>query len=264
VRVATWNVNSVTSRLPRLLEWLEAAQPDVLALQELKCTADAFPAMPLAALGYDSAAHGDGRWNGVALLSRVGLDDVVRDLPGQPSYDGVVEPRAVGATCGGVRVWSVYVPNGREPEHPHYEYKLEWLDALRDTVAAELADDTSRPFAVIGDYNVAPTDDDVWDPAVFVGSTHVTPRERDALAGLQSLGLVDVPARIAKGRPFTFWDYRGGNFHKGMGMRIDLVLANTPFSDRVSDAWIDREARKGKGASDHAPVVVDLDVAVAS
>ncbi len=260
VRVATWNVNSVTSRLPRLLEWLEATGPDVLAVQELKCTADAFPAMPLQALGYESAANGDGRWNGVALLSRVGLEDVVLDLPGQPDYDGVVEPRAVGATCDGVRLWSVYVPNGREPDHPHYAYKLRWLQALRDVAAAELAADPDRPFAVLGDYNVAPTDDDVWDPAVFVDSTHVTPAERAALADLRDLGLSDLPPRIAKGQPFTFWDYRGGNFHKGMGMRIDLVLANASFAAAVRDTWIDREARKGKNPSDHAPVVVDLDL----
>lgn len=260
MRVATWNVNSVTSRLPRLLEWLEQAQPDVLALQELKCTADAFPAMPLQALGYESAANGDGRWNGVALLSRVGLADVVLDLPGQPDYDGVVEPRAIGATCGGLRVWNVYVPNGREPEHPHYAYKLRWLQALRDVAAAELAADPAAPFAVVGDYNVAPTDDDVWDAADFVGSTHVTPAERAALAGLRDLGLVDVQPHIVKGRPFTFWDYRGGNFHKGLGMRIDLVYANAAFAGAVTDAWIDREARKGKNPSDHAPVVVDLDL----
>lgn len=258
MRIATWNINSVTARLDRLTAWLESAQPDVVALQELKCTSDAFPHMPIQALGYEAVAHGNGRWNGVAILSRVGLDDVVLDLDGQPPYEDVVETRAVGATCGGVRVWSVYVPNGREPSHPHYAYKLDWFGALRRTVASELAAAPDRPFAVIGDFNVAPTDDDVWDISLFADSTHVTPAERQALADLRDEGLVDVPARPLKGAPYTFWDYRNGAFHRGWGMRIDLVYANAPFVDRVSDAWIDREERKGKGASDHAPVVVDL------
>ena len=258
MRIATWNINSVTARLDRLTQWLEEAQPDVVALQELKCTTEAFPAMPIQALGYESVAHGNGRWNGVAILSRVGIEDVQLDLDDQPPFDDVVETRAVGATCGGVRVWSVYVPNGREPAHPHYGYKLDWFASLRRTVASELAAAPERPFAVIGDFNVAPTDDDVWDISLFTESTHVTPAERAALADLRAEGLVDVPARALKGAPYTFWDYRNGAFHRGWGMRIDLVYANAPFVDRVDDAWIDREARKGKGASDHAPVVVDL------
>ncbi len=260
MRIATWNVNSVKSRIERLVEWLEIAQPDVLALQELKCTSADFPEMPVQALGYEVAAHGDGRWNGVALLSRVGLADIVRDLPGQPSYDGSIEPRAVGATCDGVRVWSVYVPNGREPEHDHYHYKLKWLTALRDTVVSEMAAAPDLPYAVIGDFNVAPTDTDVWDISLFAQSTHVTPPERAALADLRATGLADVMPRALKGEPYTFWDYRDGAFHKGMGMRIDLVYANTAFTGRVRDAFVDRDARKGKGPSDHAPVVVDLDL----
>jgi exodeoxyribonuclease-3 len=258
VRIATWNINSVTARLDRLTQWLEEAQPDVVALQELKCTTEAFPAMPIQALGYESVAHGNGRWNGVAILSRVGIEDVQLDLTDQPPFDDVVETRALGATCGGVRVWSVYVPNGREPSHPHYAYKLDWFTALRRTVDSELAAAPERPFAVIGDFNVAPTDDDVWDISLFADSTHVTPAEREALADLRAAGLADVPARALKGQPYTFWDYRNGAFHRGWGMRIDLVYANAPFVGRVDDAWIDREARKGKGASDHAPVVVDL------
>lgn len=258
MRIATWNVNSVKSRLDRLVEWLEIAQPDVLALQELKCTTADFPEMPIQALGYDVAAHGDGRWNGVALLSRVGLADIVRDLPGQPTYDGSVEPRAIGATCDGVRIWSVYVPNGREPDHEHYAYKLRWLSVLRDTARAEMAQAPERPYAIIGDYNVAPEDTDVWDISVFANSTHVTPAERAALAELRATGLADVPARALKGEPYTFWDYRDGAFYKGKGMRIDLVYANTPFTGAVTDAYVDRDARKGKGPSDHAPVVVDL------
>lgn len=258
MRIATWNINSVTARLDRLIEWLETAQPEVVALQELKCTTDAFPSMPIQAAGYESVAHGNGRWNGVALLSRVGIEDVTLDLTDQPAFDDVVEARAIGATCGGVRVWSLYVPNGREPDHPHYSYKLEWFKALENTARAEMAADPDLPYALIGDFNVAPEDSDVWDIAQFADSTHVTPAERAALADLRATGLSDVMPRALKGEPYTFWDYRNGALHRGWGMRIDLVYANPPFVARVSDAWIDREARKGKGASDHAPVVVDL------
>ena len=258
MRIATWNINSVTARLDRLLEWLDSAQPDVVALQELKCTTDAFPAMPIQAAGYEAVAHGNGRWNGVALLSRVGLEDVTLDLAGQPPYEDVVETRAIGATCGGVRVWSLYVPNGREPDHPHYAYKLDWFRALTATARTEMAADPERPYALIGDFNVAPADSDVWDISLFTDSTHVTPAERAALADLRETGLSDVMPRALKGEPYTFWDYRNGAFHRGWGMRIDLVYANAAFVSRVSDAFVDREARKGKGASDHAPVVVDL------
>lgn len=264
MRIATWNVNSVTARLPRVLEWLESAQPDVVALQELKCTTDAFPHLPVQALGYETVAHGNGRWNGVAILSRVGITDVVLDLTDQPPYDDVVETRAVGATCGGVRVWSVYVPNGRERDHDHYAYKLRWLAAMRATVGAEVAADPTTPLAIIGDYNVAPTDADVWDISLFENATHVTPAERDAVTALSTVGLTEVLPRSLKGEPYTFWDYRNGAFHRGWGMRIDLVYGNDPFVSRVRDTWIDRNERKGKGASDHAPVVIDLDVDVAA
>jgi exodeoxyribonuclease-3 len=227
-------------------------------LQELKSTTEDFPHEPVAALGYDIAAHGSGRWNGVALLSRVGLENVVRDLPGQPAYDGSTEPRAIGATCGGVRVWGVYVPNGREPDHPHYAYKLNWLSALRDTASVEMAMEPDRPFAIIGDYNIAPTDEDVWDISQFADSTHVTAPERQALADLQRIGMQEVMPRSLKGEPYTFWDYRNGSFHRGWGMRIDLIYGNEAFTMRVNDAYVDRDARKGKQPSDHAPVVVDL------
>jgi len=261
VRLATWNVNSVNSRLPRVLAWLTEARPDVLALQELKCPTADFPAAEVEALGYEVAAHGAGRWNGVALLSRIGLSDVTIDLPGQPGFpDNEVEPRAIGATCGGLRIWSLYVPNGREPSNPHYEYKLAWFRALADLTAAELDAAPDRPFALVGDFNVAPTDADVWDPAAFEGATHVTAAERESLARLRELGLLDVMPRALKGEPYTFWDYRGGAFHKGQGMRIDLVYANAALAGSVTDAFVDREARKGAGASDHAPLVVDLDL----
>jgi exodeoxyribonuclease-3 len=264
VRFATWNVNSVTARLPRLLEWLQDTAPDAVCLQETKVPDQAFPTAEVTQLGYDVATHGDGRWNGVALLSRVGLTDVVRGLRDEPGFPSP-EARAIGATCGPLRLWSVYVPNGREPGHEHYAYKLEWLGALRATVEAELAElpagpgGAHPPYAVCGDFNVAPTDDDVWDPAAFVGSTHVTEPERTALAALREHGLVDVVPRPLKyDRPYTYWDYRAGMFHKNMGMRIDLVYATPTAADAVQDAYVDREARKGKGPSDHAPVVVDL------
>ncbi|MGE7435414.1 exodeoxyribonuclease III [Kitasatospora sp. NPDC001175] len=263
VRIATWNINSVTARLPKLLEWLDGAKPDVLCLQELKCATDSFPFEAVKELGYEAAAHGTGRWNGVAILSKLGLTDVVRGLPEQPGYladDALLpetEPRAIAATCGPVRVWSVYVPNGREVDHAHYRYKLEWLEALRRSVLEDAAG--ARPFAVLGDFNVAPTDEDVYDRAAFEGLTHVTERERAALAALQTAGLQDVVPRPLKyDRPYTYWDYRALCFPKNRGMRIDLTYGNKPFVEAVSDSYVDREARKGKGTSDHAPVVVDL------
>ncbi|MFJ5289517.1 exodeoxyribonuclease III [Streptomyces sp. NPDC088348] len=259
MRIATWNVNSITARLPRLLAWLESTGTDVLCVQETKCSVEQFPADELRELGYESAVHATGRWNGVALISRLGLDDVVTGLPGGPEYEGVQEPRAISATCGPVRVWSVYVPNGREVDHAHYTYKLQWLAALQAAAARDAAGE--RPFAVLGDFNVAPADEDVWDPALFEGATHVTPAERAALTALRETGLSDVVPRPLKyDRPYTFWDYRQLRFPKNKGMRIDLVYGNEPFTAAVKDSYVDREERKGKGASDHAPVVVDLDV----
>jgi exodeoxyribonuclease III len=254
MRLATWNVNSVTARLPRLLDWLAAVGPDVVCLQETKTAK--FPVDEVRELGYASATHGTGRWNGVAVLSRVGLTDVSPGFPGEP---GLPEPeaRAIGATCDGVRVWSLYVPNGRTPSDEQYPYKLSWLAALRTALADELAQHAD--LVACGDFNVAPTDDDVWDPAVFVGSTHVTPAERAALAELRSLGLRDVVPTPMKGpHPFTYWDYRAGMFHQNKGMRIDLVYATEAIAERVEKAYVDRDARKGKLPSDHAPIVVDF------
>jgi exodeoxyribonuclease-3 len=259
VRIATWNVNSVKQRMPRLLPWLDERQPDVVCLQETKLDDDAFAELLGAALadrGYAVAAHGERAWNGVAILSRAGLDDVVRGIEGGPGFPHP-EARAVAATCGGIRVVSVYVPNGRAPGSEHYEYKLAWLAALKEMVAA-------GPDAAIvcGDMNIAPTDDDVFDPEAYIGQTHVTPPERAALAELQRLGLRDVVRdRWPDQRVFTYWDYRAGMFHQDLGMRIDLVLAGAPVAERVKAAWIDRQARKGSGPSDHAPVIVDLDEA---
>ena len=248
MRIATWNVNSVAARLPRLVPWLEATAPDVVALQETKTAV--FPTAAVAALGYEVAHAGDGRWNGVALLSRVGLDQV--DLV----HEGHPEPRLVSAMCGPLHVTSIYVPNGRSLDDPHYTYKLQWLADLRARLDRY---DPAQPLVVMGDVNVALTDRDVWDVSQFVGSTHVTPAERAAVQALLDWGLVDVEARPGKGEvPFTYWDYRAGMMHKNLGMRIDYVLA-TP-AVQVRDAWVDREARKGKGASDHAPVIVDCDL----
>jgi len=259
VRIATWNVNSVKQRLPRLLAWLDERRPDVVCLQETKLADDAFEALlgeELAQRGYALVLNGEVQWNGVAILSRVGLEDVVRGLPDGPGFPHP-EARAVSARCDGVRVHSVYVPNGREPDSEHYRYKLAWLVALRKQVAAEAND-----ALVCGDMNIAPTDADVFDPQAYVGHTHVTVPERSALAELQALGLHDVIRdRWPAERVFTYWDYRAGMFHQDLGMRIDLILAGGAVADRVKAAWVDRQARKGKGPSDHAPVIVDLDEA---
>ncbi len=259
MRLATWNVNSVKQRVPRLLPWLDERRPDVVCLQETKLTDDAFAALlgdELAQRGYEVAVHGEAAWNGVAILSKVGVDDVVAGIPGGPGFPHQ-EARAVSATCGDIRVVSVYVPNGRAPGSDHYAYKLEWLAALRDMVAA-------GPDAVVvaGDVNIAPADEDVFDPEAYVGQTHVTPAERAALAELQALGLRDVVReRWPTQRFFSYWDYRAGMFHQDLGMRIDLVLASEPVAARAKAAWVDRHARKGSGPSDHAPVIVDLDEA---
>jgi exodeoxyribonuclease III len=259
VRIATWNVNSVKQRVPRLLPWLDERGPDVVCLQETKLSDDAFRGLldnELSTRGYEVALHGEATWNGVAILSRVGLDDVVTGLAEAPGFPHP-EARAVAATCAGIRVMSVYVPNGRVPGSDHYDYKLRWLAALKDVVAA--APDQT---IVCGDMNIAPTDDDVFDPDAYAGQTHVTPPERSALADLQSIGMRDVVRDRWPGeRIFTYWDYRAGMFHQDLGMRIDLVLASEPVAQRVQAAWVDRQARKGSGPSDHAPVIVDLDEA---
>ncbi len=259
MRVVTWNVNSVKQRVPRLLPWLDEREPDVVCLQETKLTDEAFRELLGEALeerGYEIAVRGEASWNGVAILSRVGLEDVVTEFDGWPGFPGP-EARAVAATCSGVRVWSVYVPNGREPGSEHYDYKLRWLASLREAVAA--GPDT---VMVCGDMNIAPTDADVFDPAAYEGHTHVTLPERQALANLEAVGLHDlVRDRWPEERVFSYWDYRAGMFHKDLGMRIDLILAGDPVAARVKAGWIDRKARKGKGPSDHAPVIVDLDEA---
>lgn len=259
MRLATWNVNSVKQRVPRLLPWLDQRRPDVVCLQETKLTDEAFADLlgeQLRERGYDFASNGQAQWNGVALLSRVGLADVERGFAGMPGFPDA-EARAISATCAGLRVHSLYVPNGRVPDSDHYRYKLDWLAALRAAVA-----DGPQQVALCGDVNIAPADADVFDPAAYVGHTHVTEPERSALAALTGLGLRDlVRDRWPEQRVFSYWDYRAGMFHKDLGMRIDLILADAATAGRVAAAWVDRQARKGTGPSDHAPVIVDLDVA---
>jgi exodeoxyribonuclease III len=261
MRIATWNVNSVKQRVPRLLPWLDEREPDVVCLQETKLTNDAFERLlgaELAQRGYALALNGEGQWNGVAILSRVGLEEVVVGVDGAPGFPQP-EARAVSAICGGIRVHCVYVPNGRSPDSEHYRYKLAWLGALRERIGAG-AD--PRATIVCGDMNIAPSDIDVFDPEAYAGHTHVTPPEREALAELRALGLRDVVRdRWPQERVFTYWDYRAGMFHQDLGMRIDLMLASDDVATRVRAAWVDRQARKGKGPSDHAPVIVDLDEA---
>jgi exodeoxyribonuclease III len=259
VRVATWNVNSLTQRMPRVLPWLDERRPDVVCLQETKLADDAFQELvgdEFADRGYQVAAHGETAWNGVAILSRVGLDDAVAGIEGAPGFPHP-EARAIRAVCDGIQIVCVYVPNGRVPGSDHYAYKLAWLDALRAAVASH-----PGPTIVCGDMNIAPADADVFDPDAYIGQTHVTAPERAALANLEGLGLHDVVREHwTSERVFTYWDYRAGMFHQDCGMRIDLVLASGDVAARVKAAWVDRHARKGKGPSDHAPVIVDLDTA---
>ncbi len=254
MRVATWNVNSLKARLPRVEAWLADVRPDVLCLQETKLTDAAFPALTFEALGYETAHHGEGRWNGVAILSRVGVEDV---RAGFGATYADPDARLLWATCGGLRVASAYVPNGRSLDNDHYRYKLEWLEQLRAVTSEEL--DSFDELVLAGDFNIAPSDADVWDPASFEGATHVSEQERAALQSLCDLGLSDV-FRCLQPEPglYSWWDYRGGSFHKRQGMRIDLLLTSAATTSRAVFATVDRNARKGAQPSDHAPVVVDL------
>jgi exodeoxyribonuclease III len=261
MRIATWNVNSIRARLDRVVQWLQDSDVDVLAIQETKCRDDQFPALIFESIGYESVSHGTSQWNGVAIVSRVGITDIERSFPGQPTWGDPpeIETRALGATCGGVRIWSVYVPNGRQLGHPHLAYKLTWLAALRTAGEAWLAADPSAQVALMGDWNIAPYDDDVWDIEVFATSTHVSAPERSAFFALSEAGFTDVVRPYTPGPGvYTYWDYTQLRFPRREGMRIDFCLASPALAARVSGATIDRQARKGKGASDHAPVVVDL------
>lgn len=255
MRLATWNVNSLKVRLPRVEEWLADVQPDVLCIQETKLADDAFPALTFAALGYESAHYGQGQWNGVAILSRVGLSDVVSNFAdgGEPDPDA----RIITAKCGDVRVVCVYVPNGRSLADDHYQYKLRWLAQLRRHVAT--LSQPSDQVIVTGDFNIAPSDIDVYDPAKFEGATHVSPAERAELQALCDWGMVDLFRKHhGDAKLYSWWDYRAGDFHLGRGLRIDLVLGSASVASRCEFAVIDRNARKGQLPSDHAPVIVDL------
>ena len=265
MRICVWNVNSARTRLERMAGLLERHDVDVLAVQETKCRDHQFPAARFEELGYRVAHHGLNQWNGVAIISRVGLDDVVTGFPGQPGFtkdqkvEQLAEARHIAATCGGVRVHSVYVPNGREVGDPHYDYKLRFLEALRDAGKASLDDDPAHKAMIGGDFNIAPRDEDVWDMAFFEGKTHVTGSERAAFEALQEAGFRDVTRPWTEGQ-LTYWDYQQLRFQKRQGMRIDFQLATPALAETVTGAFIDREERKGKGASDHAPVIVDYDV----
>lgn len=249
--IATWNVNSLTARWPRVSGWLEVHSPDVLLIQETKQTDVKFPFDAITALGYESAHYGQGQWNGVAILSKIGLDDVTRGFG-----DEDLEARLIGATCGGVRVYSCYVPNGRALDNPHYLYKLNWLAKLRDLLAER---PMSTPHVVGGDFNVAPSDLDCYDPAAFVGATHVSEPERSALRALEATGLVDVTRALHPEEPcYSWWDYRNGAFRRGWGLRIDLLFVDASVLGGASASYVDREARKGEKPSDHAPVVVEF------
>jgi exodeoxyribonuclease-3 len=254
MRIATWNVNSLNARLPRVEEWIGYAQPDVLCLQETKLADTAFPALALSALGYESATHGDGRWNGVAIVSRVGLDDIEVGFGGDADEQGA---RLVAATCAGVRVHSVYVPNGREVGGEFYEAKLVWLGELLAYLERNYKPEEA--LALCGDFNIAPDDRDIYDRAALEGSTHITEPEREALGRLEDWGLVDTFRRLyPQDGLFSWWDYRAGNFHKHLGLRIDLLLMTRSLAETATWGLIDRQARKGKQPSDHAPVVVDV------
>lgn len=261
VRIATWNVNSIRSRIDRVVGVLERHDLDVLLVQETKCRDDQLPTQPLADAGYDIAHYGLNQWNGVAIVSRVGIDDVERGFAGMPDWGdpAAAEARAIGATCGGVRVWSLYVPNGRELDHPHYAYKLDWLTHLRDTAAGWLADDPQAQIMLAGDWNIAPLDEDVWSVAYFADKTHTSEPERAAFRAVVDAGFADLTRAHTPGPGvYTYWDYTQLSFQKRRGMRIDFALGSPALAARVTGAQIDREERKGKGASDHAPVLVDL------
>ncbi len=257
MRLATWNVNSLRSRIDRVEAFLARHDVDVLALQETKAREEQLPLMGLNALGYDVVAAGHDQWNGVALISRVGIEDVEVGFPGMPTWGEppAAEARAIGATCGGVRVWSLYVPNGRKVDDPHYVYKLDWLARLREAASPWLGGET----VLVGDWNIAPQDDDVFDIAQFATSTHVTPAERAAFAALVDEGWADVARPHTPGPDvYTYWDYYRQRFERNRGMRIDFVLGSPGLATRTSGAFIDRDERAGKGASDHAPVIVDI------
>jgi len=265
MRIATWNVNSIRARSGRVVDWLVREDVDVLGMQEIKCKPEQFPREVFEEAGYELEIHGLSQWNGVAFASRLPMSEVETAFPGMPGFSKQpvetppLEARALGVTVDGVRLWSLYVPNGRELADPHYAYKLEWLRNLRAHTEQELRAQPDRPLALMGDFNIAPLDIDVWDMKAFEGKTHVSQPERDAFQAFLDAGLVDtVRSRGVEG--YTYWDYKAVRFLRDEGMRIDFILGSQAFDDLVVDARIEREERRGDAPSDHVPVMVELDL----
>lgn len=262
MKIATWNVNSIRTRVDRVIEVLQRHDLDALAMQEIKCRPDQFPTQPFEEAGYHLAIHGLNQWNGVAIASKYPLENVENQFAGQPGWGDpqTVEARALGATVVSdseppLRLWSLYVPNGRELDNPHYAYKLEWLKQLQGDAQRWLQDNPEELIALVGDWNIAPLDGDVWDIEAFAGKTHVSQAERDAFDEFAKSGFVEVTRPYAQG--YTYWDYQQLRFPKNQGMKIDFVYASPALAKRVTGAEIDRNERKGKGASDHVPVIVE-------
>ncbi|AWB87420.1 exodeoxyribonuclease III [Mycetocola zhujimingii] len=267
MRIATWNVNSIRARVGRTVDWMVREDIDVLAMQEIKCKPEQFPLEAFEAAGYEVAIHGFSQWNGVAIASRLPLEDVTTTFEGMPGFlkgqegpDLPKEARAMGATINGVRLWSLYVPNGRSLDDPHYVYKLDWLAALKNDTANWLTKNPGVPLALMGDFNVAPFDSDMGDPSIIPGlSTHVSPAEREAIAAFGEIGLTDVVRPLVP-EGFTYWDYKQLRFPRNEGMRIDFILGSPEFAELVTAASIHRNERKGEAPSDHVPVLVELDL----
>ena len=252
-------MNSIRTRVGRVLAYLEASGTDVLAMQEIKCKPDQFPYAPFEEAGYQITMHGLNQWNGVAFASKIPAEDIEIGFTGMPGFgpETQEEARAIAATFDGVRLWSLYVPNGRTLDDPHYTYKLEWLDRLAAITAESLENDPSTPLALMGDFNIAPLDTDVWDINFFAGSTHVSPAERQAFEAFEQIGLQDVVRKLIP-EGYTYWDYQQLRFPRNEGMRIDFILGSHSFAEKVTAAKIERDERKGEGPSDHVPVVVEI------
>ena len=257
MKIATWNVNSVRTRVNRVIGFLESSGTDVLAMQEIKCKPDQFPYKAFEDAGYQITMHGLNQWNGVAFASKIPAEDVEIGFSGMPEFKQVQEARAIAATFDGIRLWSLYVPNGRTLDDPHFPYKLEWLDRLAAVTAETLENEPDQPLALMGDFNIAPLDSDVWDINFFAGSTHVTPEERQAFEAFEQIGLQDV-VRPLVADGYTYWDYQQLRFPRNEGLRIDFILGSEAFAEKVKSASIERDERKGEGPSDHVPVVVEI------
>jgi exodeoxyribonuclease-3 len=265
MRVATWNVNSIRTRVSRVVDWLVREDVDVLGMQEIKCKPEQFPREAFEEAGYDLEIHGLNQWNGVAFASRLPMTDVEREFAGMPGFakgqegpDLPLEARAIGVTVDGIRLWSLYVPNGRALDDPHYDYKLDWLATLAADANEWLSAQPDVPLALMGDWNIAPLDSDVGDPTLIQGlSTHISPPERSAFAEFEKIGLSDVVRPIVPDG-YTYWDYKQLRFPRNEGLRIDFIMGSKAFADLVSGASIHRNERKGDAPSDHVPVMVEL------